>query len=227
MKCILNKKINTQITDFLKSEDIEIIYTKKLGAITDSVGYHPDIQCAIINNTLITSEELYSYYKNFTSNIVLSQNELHSPYPFDALFNFFKIGNSVYGNEKALDTNLKKLIKENNLEFNNVNQGYTNCSTLKVSQNAVITSDKGMEKEFLKNGIDVLFIDNSSILLEGHKNGFIGGASCNYNGKIVFFGNIHSHSDFKKIDLFLQKYNTSYIDFPFPLEDFGSALFFE
>ena len=98
---------------------------------------------------------------------------------------------------------------------------------LAISKNAVITSDKGMEKAFLKNNVDVLYIDNKTIRLKGCDYGFIGGASCRLENEIIFFGNIEQHPDFIRVKAFLEKYNMNYKDFAFQLEDFGSALFLE
>ena len=227
MKCILNKNIPKCVTEYFTSENIEVIYTDNCGAVFDSVGFHPDIQCTVIKDTLITSPLHFDYYRTFTKKILKSEKELASPYPFDVLFNCFILGNTVYGNEKYLDLNVKKIIFENNLKFFNVKQGYTNCSSLAVADNAVITSDKGMEKAFLQNGADVLFSDSSSIKLQGYGNGFIGGSACRFKDKIVFFGDIEAHPDYMKIYSFLLKYGIGYKAFPFELEDFGSALFFE
>ena len=227
MKCILNRDIPSCVSEYFKSKNFKIIYTNLSGAVSDSVGLHPDIQCAVIKNKFITSKKHYEYYKSFIDNITVSEKELSSPYPFDVLFNCFILGDTVYGNEKYLDNSVKKIIFENNLKICNVNQGYTNCSTLKITDNAVITSDEGMKKAFLKNNIDVLFTDNKTIKLKVHKNGFIGGAACHISDEAVFFGDITAHPDFIKISEFLKKYNVNYKTFSFPLEDFGSALFLE
>ena len=195
--------------------------------VSKKIGYHPDIQCAVIDNVFFTSPYYHNYYKKFTDKIYVSENELTSPYPFDALFNFLKIGNVIFGNKNCLDKNILEYISKNNIEFCHVNQGYTNCSSLPVSDNAVITSDLGMKKAFENYGFDILLVDNSKIKLDNFKNGFIGGAGCNTKDEIIFFGNIKDHSEYDRIAFFLDKHKKSYRDFSFPLEDFGSAVFFE
>ena len=227
MKCVLNKNISKEVSEYFFNKNYEIIYTEKSGMVSGSVGYHHDIQFASINSILFTSSEFFKYFSKYTDKILVSENELTSPYPFDALFNFLKIGNIIFGNKNCLDKVVLDYIYKNNIEFCHVNQGYTNCSSLPVSDTAVITSDNGMKNVFEKYGFDVLNIDNSTIKLDGFKNGFIGGASCRIRDEIIFFGNIKSHPDYDRIALFLKKHNKIYKEFSFPLEDFGGAVFFE
>ena len=58
-----------------------------------------------------------------------------------------------------------------------VRQAYSKCLVSPVTENFVITQDKGIAKVLEKNNVEVLLIEEKKILLEGYPWGFIGGAS--------------------------------------------------
>lgn len=221
MKIVLSHLIKDEIKKYFEEKGMELIYTMPFFDYTNSSLLHPDIQCFYDSGVFYTASNLHNYYKKFFSNISVSKKELKGIYPDDALFNCLKIKNKIFCNEKYLDKSLLRELSKK-YEIINVNQGYTNCSSLYIGKNIVVTSDNGMKNTFLKNGLDVFFIDNINIKLKGFKNGFIGGCAINTGEEIVFFGKLEN--EFKKIKNLLEKNQIKYKEFDFPLEDFGSAI---
>jgi hypothetical protein len=71
----------------------------------------------------------------------------------------------------------------------------------------VITSDDGIARTLAGFGLEVLKISPGNIILPGLDYGFIGGASGMVSGDIiVFYGNLASHPDFRKIQDFVKSH---------------------
>ena len=186
---------------------------------------YPDIQCFSDNDNFFTYNNLKKYYSSFIPKIIISECDLESKYPKDVIFNVFKAENYIFCNEKYTDNNLLSYLK-NYYKIINVNQGYSNCSSLYLGKKTITTSDKGMEKTFMKNGFKTIFIDNKNIILKGYSNGFIGGSAVKLKDEIVFFGSIKD-PQYKNLTSFLNENEVKYKDFDFPLEDYGSSVLFE
>jgi hypothetical protein len=94
-----------------------------------------------------------------------------------------------------------------------------------VSENAVITADKGLAGKI--DNADVLLIREGYIALDGYNYGFIGGASFNFGGKLFFFGDISKHADYRQIIAFCERHDTAVISLSDDLlYDYGSIIIF-
>ena len=149
-------------------------------------------------------------------------------YPNDILLNAAILGKYLIGKISALSKALLELSDEMGLIKVSVNQGYAKCSICKVSENAIITSDRSISSAAKAFGIDVLDIAQNGVYLEGYNCGFIGGASGN-DGKNVFFcGDISLHPNGKEITRFCEKHGKNAVSLSkSPLIDVGTIFFVE
>lgn len=155
-------------------------------------------------------------------------NKLKNNYPGNIIYNavFTKV---FIHNLKYTDENLLDFASKSGVQKVHVPQGYSRCCCLPVTDDAFITSDAGMEKELVRHGADVLFIQKGHITLQGFDYGFIGGCAGHLmiNGKrtIIFNGNLTAHPDYEKIAAFIKDRDIEIIYFEeYPLEDIGSIL---
>ncbi len=196
---ILNKNTPKIIVDKLKKE-YNIVFTVPINAIDGPLKYHTDIQITKINDDMFVCEPtVYDYYVNALKGkkIICGSTVLKSNYPYDIAYNVTRVGNKCLCYEKYTD---KEVVKNLNCEIINIKQGYSKCNICVVDENSVITSDEGIFKICIENGIDALKITDGQIDLKPFKYGFIGGASMKIRkSKLLFFGNIKLHSDYKKI----------------------------
>lgn len=130
-------------------------------------------------------------------------------YPADVPLNVRLVGSSFLYNPKTAD---KELTVHLSCDLGKkpipVKQGYTACSTLAVSENAMITSDHGIYAAGLANGYDVLLISSGGFSLPGYDYGFIGGCAFSAgDGRVFFTGMLHDHPDQGLIIGFLKKHN--------------------
>lgn len=222
----MNNKILVIGDEFFKKffDDAVIIGENK--NLAYPVASHPDMNFCIIGKTAFLSKNS-SLEKLLTSRgyeIITVEKDLRPEYPFDVLFNAKIIGNTVILNPKTVAKEILEFCKDKKTDIIEVNQGYSACSVLALTENAFITSDKGIEKVLKGKGKKVLKISEGYINIKEYDYGFIGGASGFSNGILYFFGDITAHPDFKKVDLFLKENGITYKYFNCPLTDIGGCI---
>lgn len=184
---------------------INIIKTKKCLRTYKSIEYHPDISiCKLNKRVLVVEPRHYNYYyeKLKCSNIELIKgyNKLDNYYPYTSHYNVAVINKHIIHNLKYTDKRILNYSNKNGYKLVNVNQGYTKCSVSIVDEKSIITSDKIIHREAIKNKIDSLLISPGYIRLPGEKYGFIGGATGKISKKeILFTGHLDFHPDKDKI----------------------------
>ena len=105
--------------------------------------------------------------------------ELAPGYPAEAVFNAVCTGKFFLHNLNITHPRLLAAAKARGLQLIHVRQGYTRCSTIPVTENAVITYDRGIAGPAETAGLEVLLIEPGYVLLPGYDTGFIGGTCGN------------------------------------------------
>lgn len=205
-----------------------VYFTKTLPNIYEPINSHPDIQIYFADkSTAFTIDSLTEYYRNILPDNVqirgIGQKPGHS-YPKNILFNIASFGKYIVCNRKYASRDILNYYTDKTVI--SVKQGYAKCNICMVSDNAVITEDKGIYNELIKYDIDVLLINPGKVKLNNFEYGFIGGASGLINDDIIgFIGKIENHPQFNEIKNFILKYNKKYVSLGNGgLSDFGSIL---
>ena len=197
----------------------------KLGA---GVRTHADTLFSDAGEYLVTfseyykeNEELFSFIAETGKKLILTDEPVGDKYPDDVLLNGLFLSEVLYGRTDRLS----KLLTGPAGKCEYVRQGYTRCSVLKVSENAAVTSDRGIASALVKNGIDVLKISEGNILLDGFPYGFIGGASFTYENTVYFFGDLAGHPDHEAISDFISRHGRDTVSLSaLPLHDIGGGI---
>lgn len=212
MKTVLMSGLYPCFCEKLAEFGYNIILSKKIEAFPEPEQYHADMQALRINDKLFTLENC--------------AKKAGEKYPENILLNCLYINNTLYGKLDSVDDTMLDYCKANGIKTVNVNQGYARCSSLQVSENAVITADKSIKKALKNNGADVLLINEGHIELKGYDYGFIGGAGFYDNGIVYFFGNIKNHPDYDKIREFIIQYNSKIevLCQDMPITDIGGSV---
>ncbi len=212
---------------FLEDRKIEILKCEPNLLIDSAVSTHADM-CALHfgNNRVIVDKKQTELIAKLTErgfSVIKTKADIAGEYPSDVKLNVALFGRNAIGAFSHSD----ETVIENISDYNKfeVKQGYTNCSVLPVSENALITDDVSVHKT-LKNAFDVLLIDKGDIVLEGHEYGFIGGAAAKISKEgILFFGNLESHRNYKEITDFISKHSCKAISLKnTPLTDVGGIV---
>ena len=233
MNIIIDNRMRAVEKEYLASFG-DLIELSKYEKLYDEITSHPDIFITKINDKLICAPCIKDLLESRISNFIVGEKDPSQPYPNDICYNVCVFGNFAIGNFSYLDKRVIEIIDETNKTKINVNQGYSNCSCRPINDNALITSDKGIYDECIKNGIDVLYLETDSIKLLDSNNqfsnmkGFIGGATCIIDNTLILFGSIDFLGNENKLKLlsFLDKYNIKIKDFSdFEIIDYGGVQF--
>lgn len=216
-----------EINDYLDSRGIERVCIEPNNCIDTAVKCHADMAAIHLGDDSIIVDKnqslLIDKLKEKGCQVSSTSKEIKGEYPKDVGLNFIILDDKLIG--KTDDADLKLLDSTRHLTKINVRQGYSKCSCLVVSDNAVITDDESIGRALRDCGVDVLLVAKGDVHLSGHDYGFIGGASCKLSeSEILFFGDITNHKDYKKIAYFLEKYACEMISLDFPLSDFGGII---
>lgn len=205
---IVAKNMPQMAKDNLIKLGFNLIESAELKTVHKGLKYHPDMQIVKGDGCYICAPCCYDHYKLYFENIgiklIKGKNDPKENYPYDVPYNVAIVDNYAIHNFEFTDS---KVSENLNCEKINVNQGYSKCSICVVSDNAVITSDKGIAKVLTSYDIDVLAVTEGYIELEPFKYGFIGGCSgIISDDKIAFCGDISLHPDYEKIKEFCHKH---------------------
>lgn len=151
-----------------------------------------------------------------------------SLYPFDAALNVCYLGNHVILNKNTAAREIVNYFtSRDNIQLLETRQGYTGCSVCVVSENAIITSDRGIAHRLeASHGVDVLLIEPGHIDLPGFPYGFIGGSAFLIsNTTMAFTGRLDRHPDRMRIEEFLYRRGISAVYLTeLPIFDMGGAI---
>lgn len=212
MKTVVMSDLYPFFCKALAEHGYKIIPTKNISVFLQPEQKHADMQLLKIRDKVFTLKDCVK--------------KVGKNYPENVLLNCLYFKDKLYGKLSAVEPTVLSFCKEQNIEPVNVNQGYSRCSTLVISDNAVITADKSIEKAMKNNGAEVLLVSSGDILLEGFDYGFIGGAGFCDNNIVYFFGNVKKHPDYNKIKAFCEKHYSSIeiLCEEKPLTDIGGAV---
>lgn len=227
-QCLIGEKYTDEINE-LKELGIECIPLKKNNYLDDEISCHADILAfnfsngqVLINKGATGEEEL----QKIGIKSVVYKNKISSPYPNDIPLNVAFTGKHIICNSKYTAKEIIDFANCNNIEIISTKQGYSKCNLCVVSENAVITEDKGLACLLKKYQYNVLLITSGDIFISDAHYGFLGGASCKISpDKIYFSGDLSSHRDYESIVNFLNLYKVKPIyNKARKLTDFGGII---
>ena len=215
-RTVIAKGLSDDAVEVLSSIGTDVLEFDLNPAVDSRICHHADLSFLFDGkNTLFVAKEMEAYsdiLKEYVEEIIVIPDSLGNKYPDDVKLNCVVIGNTLICNIDTVAETVLKYFKRKNYCIINVKQGYTKCSVLPVTDNAIITDDPSIAQTCLENGFDVLKISKGSVQLNGYSYGFIGGASGKISSdKIVFCGNPDSHCDAPAIKQFLNKYKSDYV----------------
>ncbi len=192
-----------------------------------SVSSHPDLQIHFIDDEVaVCAPEVFEYYRNILpENISIKQGSsaIGRTYPFNCAYNIARVGEFVICNTKYADKYIMDYYNKNGFRIIHINQGYAKCNICPISENMILTEDAGIFKiiDSIKE-LNVFLIEKGKVRLDGFDYGFIGGASGQFEKKILFCGCIE-----EDIAQTLAEHNIEYIELSNDkLYDYGSILSF-
>lgn len=215
---MLDQRVPRPIRQYLTARGLQVVTTCALEGLLPPLNTHTDLQIIQVGEQLICAPCLLEYYKQHLPQAIPGAASPKGRYPYDARYNALVVGKRVFHRTDITDPVVLAAAKKQGFSLVPVRQGYAACSSLVVSEEAVITADAGMARAFLECGLDVCRISPGNIALSKFPYGFIGGAGGRLGtGEILFFGTPTE----ERIFSFLSKHGKTGVFFPGGLADFG------
>ncbi len=194
---------------YLKEAGHRVCEVRSTVKMDPPISTHPDIYMCALRDGLYHGERFL----------------LHPDYPGHAIFNGCSTGKYFIHNLKYTAPDLLEAVRREGQIQVHVAQGYAKCSCVVVDEDSIITADRGIWKEAVKAGMDVLLIERSQVILQGYPYGFLGGASGKVGSTIIFNGDVTRHSDYARIRDFIESRGLEIVYFKdYRLTDIGSII---
>jgi hypothetical protein len=204
-----------QLADALRRRGCKTVPAETVESFIPYERDHADLQCLIIDDTAFVLRCCERLGKALSARytVVLCGEGIRGDYPHNVALSAKIVGKNLIARLDTLDPRIREYAVSRGYRLINVRQGYAACAIAAVSDNAVITSDRGVIKELAKTGMQILRIGEGSIRLGADCSGFIGGASglVTEGGRrtLYFAGNIAAHPDFFNIEHFCEQQGTA------------------
>ena len=206
-RILVGQNISSKCKKSLVDLGYNIVELPAFSRLSKGVSTHADMLLFKGKNGLFVHADYYkenrALFDSLGVEIITTDEHIEGDYPHDILFNAIVSGEVLFSNTEYTS----RLIRNETGVHVRVKQGYTACSTCRVTENAFITSDKGLYDSYRQNGLDVLLIEKGHIRLPFYDYGFIGGASVRLDEYLGFFGKIEAHPSFCEMVEFARKYN--------------------
>lgn len=174
-------------------------------AVYKSISGHPDIFICAWKETVVVSPGLSQHIVQGIINqgykVISGINYPGRSYPSSAVYNAVITDNYLIHNLKITDQVIIETF--NNRKQLHVNQGYTRCNLLPLNGQAFITSDRGIAKVLTAEGMEVLYVDPSPVVLKGQKHGFFPGCCGILYDQVLITGSLNYHPQKEEIINFI------------------------
>ena len=229
MLIIADKKAPDQAKAKL-AEYGNVIELETAGITYDAISGHTDIFFHRNGNNLIVAPNLPAEYiekiRESGLEVILGEQDVGEKYPYSSAYNAVSTENLLIHNFRNTDASITRLLEDADLIH--VDQGYTRCNLLSLSDEHFISSDAGIVRTLGRFDKDCLYVDPEGILLEGFKHGFIGGCCGIHQNKVFILGSLAHLNEGAMMKQYLHDHGFEVIElYDGPLFDGGSILFIE
>lgn len=177
------------------------------GITFNSISCHPDIFIYQDAFNLILApnapDALVEFLTSHKVHYVFGKNNVEASLRSSVAYNCLATSDYLFHKSGFTDPSISSVNQEK--DFINLRQAYTRCSLTHIGNNYYITSDKGIEKKLVENGLDCFYFSPEQISIMGHKHGFLGGTNGRCKDKLFFMGNIDLHKDGKELRNFIEE----------------------
>ena len=236
MKAVLcDNRISAAMERRLRVFGYYVIKLPRCSALPEAICSHPDSLIFRLGDMLVTTcdygEEAAYVFSDIRETGAMARlsfidETLGKSYPQDARLNAVSVGKILVVNEKTIAPQILEISKNAGYIPQNVNQGYPNCSILRLNDKNVITADAKIAEKLSALGINTLLISTGHISLPPYEYGFIGGASGVDGERVYFLGDFRLHPDGERMERFIR--NTAMTPVSLsdePLSDLGGLIF--
>ena len=194
-KIIVSNCASKNFFELLEKENIDYIKSLNNEKFNKNYNDHPDLSILKIDEDIYIESSVYNYYVDNLSGFNFKKVDVSNFKNGEMVLNIAKNKKYFFHNEKFTSKEIFEKLKTNR-KYIKINQGYSNCSMI-CFENHIITSDKGVYKTLRLENINVELVTTEAIILNGYKNGFIGG-TCGFvsDDILLFYGDVTKYRDY-------------------------------
>ena len=198
---IMSDFLSDAVSELRNNYHISVTVPEPIPEITGSERFHADMGVCHLGKEKFLIEGSNAPVKKMLNDMNAEYETvigITAAYP---LLNACINGNTIICNTKKTDKRIIDHAVSNRMKILHTNQSYTKCSVAIISENAIITADKGIASLCRNENTDVLLIKEGRIELKGYPYGFIGGCCGKLSPDIIAFsGKIKDHPDYDNKD---------------------------
>ncbi|MBC5579963.1 hypothetical protein H8S23_00410 [Anaerofilum sp. BX8] len=219
---------NKQVIRALEQRGLTCYITRPSRALSAPVASHADMLAFSprAGKLLLAADQRELHTRLQKSGVeTVRFDGLKPGYPFETALNAAVVGKTLIGGETALSA--LKSFETNKLEALQVRQGYARCSIVPVTENALMTADKGIAAAARGAGLEVLELQpEPGIQLRGYQYGFLGGCCGKLSAsQLAFCGDFTALSQHEVIRKFLSRFDVEPVSLiSGPMQDIGGWL---
>lgn len=160
----------------------------------EAISGHPDIYICQSDEMIIISPDLpvqmvKELKEKIAAEIVIGTSHIGTRYPETARYNAVVTKEYLICNQRIVEPTILSRFK--NRKPIHINQGYTRCNLLPLSNGGFLTGDSQIKRHLEAENLKTFYIeDQSAILLSGFRHGFIGGTAGIAKNHLFFTGDI-------------------------------------
>jgi hypothetical protein len=203
----------------------EVIDFETSGICYEAISGHPDIFFFQHPEGLIIAPNTPEKYKSILNQNGIAYNEgelsVGTEYPQTAHYNALFTKYGILHNNHLSDPAIKGLYA---IPLH-CKQGYVRCTTIQIAD-MFVTSDQGIGKLLRKHFLEVHYIDPQKIILQGFRNGFIGGCCGVWEKSLYLCGSFRSISNNSNLINLIHQKGYNIVDlYDGPMIDVGGIFF--
>ncbi len=188
---IVDKKIPDDAKKCLRDFG-DLIELETSGITYDAISGHPDIFfCPVPGGVVVAPgipEQILDQLKSHGVNTIPGSERPGSAYPKSAIYNALVTDQYLIHNKTVTDPAIVEACR--GLRAIHVKQAYTRCNLIAMNE-LFVTSDAGIHKQLVKEGLNVHLFDAETVKLKGFAHGFIGGACGTWKDRFFVCGNLN------------------------------------
>ena len=224
MRLLIGEKYKDILSKSLATQGFEVIFLPDNTRVDTRLSGHADLMVCRVGEELVAVKHMVKFLTSRGYSAVPAEREQNMDYPQDAGMCVCLTGKYAIFNPRTIDPQMSLRIWK--YIPVRVAQGYSKCAVCVVDEDSIITADSGIAAGAVKAGMDVLIVEAGHILLDGFREGFIGGATFqSMPDKLFFTGTLDDHPNKDNILAYLQR---KHIEPVFltdkPLFDIGGAV---
>lgn len=211
IRCVVASAQEPKITQALQTRGIEVLHPCACSELLVPEQHHTDLLFRHLGGEELLfapgQTRLAHSLRQYGGRPIFIDRPLCAKYPHNVGLNALICGGVFFARLDSAAPELLEAARRRNLRTHNVRQGYAGCASALVSENTMMTADRGIAHAAGEEGIDCLLLTPGHIRCDGFDTGLIGGCCGKLSPDILAFaGDPECHPDAQRMKQFCRRH---------------------